>query len=159
MFAVQVGCGVSESKLSFNMSNPIVDLITACVTAWLVFYGTLLLTLDLWPFFTISFGTVVPVLLFIAVWWLRVPPPSSEVVNEILGPDPVNGPPENGQYFMRTVAHRGAPLDAPENSITAFRMVSNNLPSRTRVSHFFSDKFVGSCSIHLTFSSILQVPS
>lgn len=104
------------------MGNLVVDLFGACVTAWLVFYATLLLTFDLWPFFTVSFATVVPVLLFIAAWWLRVPPPASEVVNEILGPDPIHGSPGNGRFLMRSVAHRGAPLDAPENSLKAFRM-------------------------------------
>ncbi|XP_034236226.1 glycerophosphodiester phosphodiesterase 1 [Thrips palmi] len=104
------------------MGNPIVDLFSACLTAWLVFYGALLLTFDLWPFFALSVGTVIPVLLFVAAWWLRVPPPAAEVVNEILGPDPVHGVPEKGKFLMRSVAHRGAPLDAPENSIVAFRM-------------------------------------
>ena len=105
------------------MGNPIVDFFSACVTAWLVLYGSLLLMFDLWPLLTFSFGTVVPVLLFMGAWWLRIPPPSREVVNEILGPDPISGPPESGKYFMHSVAHRGAPLDAPENSITAFRKV------------------------------------
>lgn len=104
------------------MSNPIVHLFSTCLKAWLVFYGTLLLVFDLWPFFALSFGTLVPVLLFAAAWWLRIPPPPSEVVNEILGPDPIHGAVEKGGYFMRSVAHRGAPLDAPENSIAAFRM-------------------------------------
>ncbi|KAJ1522665.1 hypothetical protein ONE63_001831 [Megalurothrips usitatus] len=104
------------------MGNPIFGLFSACLTAWLVLYGTILLIFDLWPFFALSFGSVVPVLVFAAAWWLRVPPPPAEVVNEILGPDPIHGAPEKGTYSMRSVAHRGAPLDAPENSVTAFRL-------------------------------------
>nr|XP_003706866.1 PREDICTED: glycerophosphodiester phosphodiesterase 1 [Megachile rotundata]XP_012149132.1 PREDICTED: glycerophosphodiester phosphodiesterase 1 [Megachile rotundata]XP_012149133.1 PREDICTED: glycerophosphodiester phosphodiesterase 1 [Megachile rotundata]XP_012149134.1 PREDICTED: glycerophosphodiester phosphodiesterase 1 [Megachile rotundata] len=58
----------------------------------------------------------------------RIPPPSSNIVQEVLGIDPlylktdsvtkINGNEE--QYCMRVVAHRGGGYDFPENSLRAF---------------------------------------
>ncbi|XP_076246664.1 glycerophosphodiester phosphodiesterase 1 [Calliopsis andreniformis] len=61
---------------------------------------------------------------------VRVPPPNSAIVQEVLGVDPFLLDKDNNlskdhgngeQYCMRVVAHRGAAYDFPENSLMAFR--------------------------------------
>lgn len=67
---------------------------------------------------------------------VRVPPPSTSAVTKMLGVDPKDveekdnnimskEPTGDQQYCMRVVAHRGAGFDYPENSMSAFRNVSN----------------------------------
>ncbi|KAK9879010.1 hypothetical protein WA026_003824 [Henosepilachna vigintioctopunctata] len=53
---------------------------------------------------------------------VSVPPPSQEAVDAILGKDLCNVDSGNTEYVVRTVAHRGAALDAPENTLAAFSM-------------------------------------
>ncbi|XP_074038862.1 glycerophosphodiester phosphodiesterase 1 isoform X2 [Leptinotarsa decemlineata] len=52
---------------------------------------------------------------------LRVPPPEPSAVEAVLGKDPHLETTSN-DYVMKTVAHRGAGLDAPENSLAAFKL-------------------------------------
>jgi len=54
---------------------------------------------------------------------MRVPAVDTEVVEEILGSDPMQGK-EEGKFTLTSIAHRGAGLDAPENSLSAFREVN-----------------------------------
>nr|CAD7400751.1 unnamed protein product [Timema cristinae] len=68
-------------------------------------------------------------LFFALIYVAKVPAPSASIVEEILGKDPyyeeVSGEDQDDKthrYSMKVVAHRGAGLDAPENSISAFKL-------------------------------------
>jgi hypothetical protein len=106
----------------------IVNVMWSCIAAsfyiyefWLYFFELLCLTLP-----TAGFGAI---LLFILVHILKIPPPDSATVEEILGQNPLLQELDSkkdgkaGAYIMKSIAHRGAALDAPENSISAFRKV------------------------------------
>lgn len=63
----------------------------------------------------------------------RIPPPDPTIVEEILGLDPLlmerddnKKDSKDGAYIMKSVGHRGAALDAPENSISAFRLAKSS---------------------------------
>lgn len=58
------------------------------------------------------------------VVFLRLPVPSKQIVDGIIGRDPLLDYGESDQIFMKVVAHRGSGLDAPENSLIAFQLVS-----------------------------------
>jgi hypothetical protein len=107
----------------------VVNVIWSCIKASFYIYG-------FWLYFsqilccaipTASFGAL---FLFILVCIGRIPPPDPATVEEILGQDPLLEERDNskkdrkdGVYIMKSIAHRGAALDAPENSISAFRQV------------------------------------
>ncbi|CAG0914113.1 unnamed protein product [Notodromas monacha] len=84
----------------------------------------------------ISFGLFVIFcsLFVVFISYARIPAPSQKVVEEILGLDYYEVKsedasnldkecPSSSGFVMPIVAHRGACLDAPENSLTAFRLV------------------------------------
>lgn len=60
-----------------------------------------------------------------AYMFLRLRPPSPDSVKRIFGPDPWS---KEGQQqpeaLVQCIAHRGAGLDAPENTLEAFKYVS-----------------------------------
>lgn len=56
------------------------------------------------------------------VVFLRLPVPSKQIVDGIIGRDPLLDYGESDQIFMKVVAHRGSGLDAPENSLIAFQL-------------------------------------
>lgn len=71
-------------------------------------------------------GLCLSLLLFIAISVFRIKPPTAKEVREVLGDDPhLESDSQNtrGSNVIKVVAHRGAGLDAPENTIEAFRMV------------------------------------
>lgn len=72
-------------------------------------------------------GVLIIVAIVCSVFYYRVPPPSSDVVEAILGKDLSEIDNGSSQYVVKTVAHRGAGLDAPENTLAAFKMVSKKL--------------------------------
>ncbi|KAG5877481.1 hypothetical protein JTB14_029987 [Gonioctena quinquepunctata] len=55
---------------------------------------------------------------------LRIPPPVPSAVEAILGKDPLSEFNNGNDFVVKTVAHRGAGLDAPENSLAAFKVCS-----------------------------------
>lgn len=91
-----------------------------CVTVVVLFYGTVYL------FMSLPYCLLYAVFLYLLVSFLRIPPPQSQQAEAIVGED-LWVENENGDdscFYLRTVAHRGAGLDAPENSLEAFRLVS-----------------------------------
>ncbi|KRT84830.1 hypothetical protein AMK59_1171, partial [Oryctes borbonicus] len=68
-------------------------------------------------------GVIVVLLFAASLQFLRVPTPAKEIVEAIIGNDPVLEDPSssNENNVIKTIAHRGAGLDAPENSLVAFK--------------------------------------
>ncbi|XP_044258478.1 glycerophosphodiester phosphodiesterase 1 [Tribolium madens] len=100
--------------------SPVINLFFSSLIIVAAFYGS-------WSLLTeviktiLPFGLILVLLLVCVVYFLRVPPPSPETVEAILGKDPAVASNDDA-YVMKTVAHRGAGLDAPENSLAAFKM-------------------------------------
>lgn len=86
-------------------------------TLW---YGLMLLIYQYFPIGLVP-GAVVTIL----AHFLRAPKPANSRLEKILGKDlhlvGEADTAENNNVLMRTVAHRGAGLDAPENSLIAFK--------------------------------------
>lgn len=57
---------------------------------------------------------------------MRIPAPPISAVETIIGEDLIaeKEDTDNNVFLLKTVAHRGAGLDAPENSLEAFNMVN-----------------------------------
>ncbi|XP_046399031.1 glycerophosphodiester phosphodiesterase 1 isoform X2 [Ischnura elegans] len=116
-----------------------------CFIAWMYIYGFLLLCFDT---LASSFPPTLlgSVILFVAYHYLKLPPPDDEQVELLLGRDPWlddnneitalenstsneessgdSDKTDKGEKILRNlkvIAHRGAGLDAPENSIASFR--------------------------------------
>ncbi|XP_049959353.1 glycerophosphodiester phosphodiesterase 1 [Schistocerca serialis cubense] len=109
------------------MSLP--GMLLSCFKCWTYLYG-LYLCLSEAVCCTVPISFLAPILLALWIKYLRIPPPDAKLVEDVLGCDPWalaecngNGTNEtnNERYVMRTVAHRGAGLDAPENSLSALR--------------------------------------
>jgi hypothetical protein len=107
----------------------VVNVLWSCIKASFYIYGFWLCSSEILCC-TIPTAGIGALLLFILVNIGKLPPPDPATVEEILGRDPLlherddsKKDSEGGIYIMRSIAHRGAALDAPENSISAFRQV------------------------------------
>lgn len=120
------------------MAQGVKMLLGICLISWLYLYGLWLICIDtLFSSFPMTIlGTLV---LFVAYHYVKLPPPDPKLVDEFLGQDPwliedteimqngevrgeITVPEKKKEPFcMRIIAHRGAGLDAPENSLSAFR--------------------------------------
>lgn len=78
----------------------------------------------------LPFGILITLAIVGCVYYLRVPPPNINVVEAMLGKDLTEVDSGSSQYVVRTVAHRGAGLDVPENTLAAFKMVIQLLKFR-----------------------------
>ncbi|CAH1109392.1 unnamed protein product [Psylliodes chrysocephalus] len=100
------------------MKSDFLRLIPAALFFIYATYGTWFLIKEIFtsyvPFTLVSTGIIVG---FIAIF--RVPPPDRLAVETILGKELNQEAGENG-FTIKTVAHRGAGLDAPENTLEAF---------------------------------------
>ncbi|ERL90807.1 hypothetical protein D910_08153 [Dendroctonus ponderosae] len=67
-------------------------------------------------------GILLTAVLVLATYSLRTPPPAEEAVQSIVGKDSLSSELEEG-FVVKTIAHRGAGLDAPENTLAAFDLV------------------------------------
>jgi len=110
--------------MAITTSTPLSDTlfyITQCGKAWLFLFMC-------WTFITSSLSCLTLHMMAIGllvcvVAVLRLPPPSSDHIKEILGKDLDIEDQKNPDW---RVAHRGACLDAPENSLEAVRLASKN---------------------------------
>jgi glycerophosphoinositol glycerophosphodiesterase len=99
-----------------------------CIKASFYIYGFWLYSSEI-VCCAIPTAVILAILLCILVHVGKLPPPDPATVEEILGQDPLlqdrdeSKDSERGKYVMRSIAHRGAALDAPENSLSAFRQV------------------------------------
>lgn len=92
---------------------------TSFITTLLLFGSVSIINDTLFNFLPI--GALLTASLVGATWYWRVPPPKQEDVDRILGPDPCMV--QDDKSVITTGAHRGAGLDAPENSLIAFQQV------------------------------------
>lgn len=91
---------------------------------WMYVFGLWSVLFEM--FFTSMSMSLIGVCTFLSIiYFMRVPSPSQTSVECVVGKDPaMDCNNDNGNVFMKVVAHRGAGLDAPENSLIAFKMVS-----------------------------------
>lgn len=108
-----------------------VNVIWACMKASFYIYGFWLYSSEI-VCCAVPTAGIGGLLLFILVHIGKLPAPDPDTVEEILGQDPLlqerDGSKKDSEgevYIMRSIAHRGAALDAPENSISAFRQVQS----------------------------------
>nr|CAD7574100.1 unnamed protein product [Timema californicum] len=98
-----------------------------CVKAWFYFHAFFSFASEV-VYCSVPYIFIGSLLFFALIYFAKVPAPSASVVEEILGKDPyyeVSGEDQDEithLYSMKVVAHRGAGLDAPENSISAFKL-------------------------------------
>lgn len=113
------------------MKTDFLNLIPSALTIIYATYGTWFLVNEIFCSI-IPFTLVLTILIVTCIHFLRVGPPDSVDVEAVLGKEPHLENP-NGVYVMKTVAHRGAGLDAPENSLIAFQLVSLSMKSQTQM--------------------------
>lgn len=108
----------------------------------------ILTSASLWMLFQVFWSSLISVFYYFCIPWIvwgtfvvaiglkiaRIPPPNLNIVQEVLGINPILLKKDNTmskthdneeQYCMRVVAHRGGGYDFPENSLTAFRNVKS----------------------------------
>ncbi|KAF2896207.1 hypothetical protein ILUMI_09966 [Ignelater luminosus] len=97
------------------------SIIRYCFTICVLIYGFFHITLEMIQTF-VPIGMLFVGLFSVGIFVIRIPPPDNEVVEAIVGKPLTEEAECPDEYYMKTVAHRGAGLDAPENSLIAFDM-------------------------------------
>lgn len=106
------------------MKTDFLNLIPSALTIIYATYGSWFLVKEIFCSI-IPFTLLLTILIVTCTYFLRVCPPDLAAVEAVLGREPhIQNPNGEGVYVMKTVAHRGAGLDAPENSLIAFQLVS-----------------------------------
>lgn len=116
-----------------------IEIYAGCFVAWIWLQATFSILTSVLYEFSVPWSVWGALAFVVALQIARVPPPSDDVVREVLGANPFSSnkeePPQGGDskdkendrrdkfYCMRVVGHRGAAFDYPENSITAIRNV------------------------------------
>lgn len=103
------------------MKTQFLNLIPSALSIIYVTYGSALLIKEIFCSI-LPFTILLTALIVCLIHVLRVPPSESNAVETIIGKE-LHSEVNDGEYVMKTVAHRGAGLDAPENSLQAFKMV------------------------------------
>ncbi|KAJ8985059.1 hypothetical protein NQ317_019742 [Molorchus minor] len=101
------------------MKPEFLGLIPSALTIIYVTYGSWFLIKEIFCSI-IPFTLVFTVLIVAAICLLRVPLPEASAVEAVLGKEALDA--GASDYVMKTIAHRGAGLDAPENSLQAFKL-------------------------------------
>lgn len=105
-----------------------------CTLIWLFFYGFFIVVVEATNLYVTIILFLASVLTYALLCHLSLPQPTPSIVNEVLGSDPRAVKPkdldtknshdsyqeEESENVFKVFAHRGAGLDAPENSIAAF---------------------------------------
>ena len=116
---------IQNGPTTANMASQLYLYLSTCSKAWLCIY----------LFFCVLMALTSPMLhvmvvgLFLcAISYFRLPPPDPTDAFKILGCDPRNldGTPSKTRGALGLIAHRGACLDAPENSLEGVRLAKKN---------------------------------
>ncbi|XP_018576685.1 glycerophosphodiester phosphodiesterase 1 [Anoplophora glabripennis] len=102
------------------MNTDFLRLIPSIFTILYATYGTWFLIIEIFCSI-VPFTIIFTCLIALAIHFCSIPPPGDNAAEAVLGKEP-HLENEAADYVMRTVAHRGAGLDAPENSLEAFRL-------------------------------------
>lgn len=102
------------------MIKDFLKFVPSAVTVVFFFYGCFSFIREIFVS-VIPLGVLITAALVFAIYALRAPQPPQEAVEAIIGKDLLTNENQEG-YVLKTVAHRGAGLDAPENSLVAFDM-------------------------------------
>nr|CAD7437935.1 unnamed protein product [Timema bartmani] len=98
-----------------------------CVKAWFYFHAFFSFASEV-VYCSVPYIFIGSLFFFALIHFAKVPAPSASIVEEILGKDLYYEEVSEDQdeithrYSMKVVAHRGAGLDAPENSISALKL-------------------------------------
>lgn len=103
------------------MKTDFPNLILSALTIIYATYGSWFLLKEIFCSI-IPFTILLTILIVCIIYFLRIPPPDDTAVEAVLGRE-LHVENNEGVYVMKTVAHRGAGLDAPENSLVAFQLV------------------------------------
>lgn len=105
------------------MNTEFLNLIPSALTIIYATYGSWFLIEEIF-YSIVPFTVLFTVVIVGLIHFFRIPQPEASAVEATVGKEPHLESNEN-DYVMTTVAHRGALLDAPENSLKAFRWVRN----------------------------------
>lgn len=96
-----------------------------CFTIVVLLYGLFYVSTEIFCSY-VPYGILGAICLYFMVYVVRVPAPHISKVERIIGEDlrSEREDTDNNVFLLKTVAHRGAGLDAPENSLEAFNMVT-----------------------------------
>lgn len=98
-----------------------------CFGLVLFIYGTWQFTAEVFSSF-LPLGAITVGIMAVSIYFLRVPPPTGDVVKAVIGDDPLliadGVDAKKKAKIVRSMAHRGCGLDAPENTLEAFNYVS-----------------------------------
>ncbi|CAG9769533.1 unnamed protein product [Ceutorhynchus assimilis] len=109
-----------HTNSSMSTTKDILNIVPTALTIVFAFYGCFHFISEICTNF-IPFGVLLTSVLVFSTYGLRAVRPSQEAVESIIGKDLLDNPNQEG-YVLKTIAHRGAGLDAPENSLVAFNL-------------------------------------
>lgn len=100
-------------------------ILRSCFTVVVLSYGIYYTFIEIF-YNCIPYGILCIFCLYFFLHVVRVPAPDVKALEAIIGEDLSSEleNPDNNLFLLKTVAHRGAALDAPENSLAAFNMVT-----------------------------------
>ncbi|RZF47039.1 hypothetical protein LSTR_LSTR012616 [Laodelphax striatellus] len=116
--------------------------LSICITCYVVFlflYSIIIIAIEATSFYVGLTFAILPLLCYILLNWFAIPKPSEAAVHEILGENlwqneavrssfesDSSSSLDDNAFVIRTIAHRGCGLDAPENSIAAMKLCKKN---------------------------------
>ncbi|GLV31947.1 uncharacterized protein CBL_07707 [Carabus blaptoides fortunei] len=104
------------------MDTRILTVVKSVLFFWIYLYGLWSISVEI-LFSTLSVSAIGIAVLTLLIYFTRIPTPNAAAVDAVIGKDPAQDQDiADDGFVMRVVAHRGAGLDAPENSLVAFRL-------------------------------------
>lgn len=100
------------------------QMLKTCIVTVLISYGVVYLCAELF-LRSLPYGFLTALVMYFAICLLRIPQPLPYQAEAIVGEDLwcESEEADESAFYLKTVAHRGAGLDAPENSLEAFKLV------------------------------------